>query len=585
MLSYEEGLPTPGSAGILAGNRDRLRGMDPEAKDLQSVDVAAVAGSWDRLVGSFLEGYFETHPIFAAGAGRHEYDGRLPDWSLTGIAEEVARARSERSRMAEFDPALLDERRAFERELVTSVLDSDLFWLESVEWHRRNPLFYAGPLDPNLYLSREYAPLERRMRGYVDYARAVPRAVEQARANLHTPMPRTYAELGERSFSGLAGYYESDVPAVFAAVDDADLQTEFRQANAAAAKAARELGAWFHDQIPSSSTAGEDFRLGAELFSLMLRSTERVDVPLAELEEAGRLDLERNLVALREACAAYAPGLAVEECLAQVESRKPAGGPVAGARRQLAGLHRFIVEKDLVSIPGSEGIKIEEAPPYQRWNSAYIDIPGPYDRHLPSIYYIAPPDPSWTPEEQAQYIPGEADLLFVTAHEVWPGHFLQFLHSNRAESELARLFVGYGFAEGWAHYSEELMWESGFGEGDPYLHIGQLQNALLRNVRYVVAIGLHAGSLTIEEAERMFRELAFQDPANARQQAARGTFDPAYLNYTLGKLMVRKLREDWTASRGGHAAWREFHDRFLSFGGPPIPLVRKAMLGEVGAVL
>jgi len=559
--------------------------MDPEAKDLQSVDVAAVGGSWDRLVRSFLDGYFEVHPTFAAGAGRHEYDGRLPDWSAERVEGEIARLHSERARAAEFDPAMLDERRAFEREILTAVIDADLFWLEAAEWHRRNPLFYAGPLDPNLYLSREYAPLEQRLRAYVDYARAVPRAAEQARANLRTPMPRTHAELGEMSFRGLAGYFESDVPAVFAAVEDADLQAEFRQANAAAAQAMRELGAWFHEQIPPAGQDAGEFRLGADLFASMLWHTERVDVSLAELEDAGRRDLERNLAALREACAAFAPGLSVAECLARVEARKPAGGPVAGARRQLAGLRRFIEEKGLVSIPGAEEARVEEAPPYQRWNSAYIDIPGPYDRHLPSIYYIAPPDPSWTPEEQARYIPGEADLLFVTAHEVWPGHFLQFLHSNRAESELARLFVSYGFAEGWAHYSEELMWESGFGNGDPYFHIGQLQNALLRNVRYIVALGLHTGSLAIEEAERMFRELAFQDPANARQQAARGTFDPGFLNYTLGKLMVRKLREDWTASRGGSSAWREFHDRFLSYGGPPIPLVRRAMLGAEGGLL
>ncbi|MFP5284595.1 MAG: DUF885 family protein, partial [Thermoanaerobaculia bacterium] len=200
-------------------------------------------------------------------------------------------------------------------------------------------------------------------------------------------------------------------------------------------------------------------------------------------------------------------------------------------------------------------------------------------------YYISPPDPSWSPEERAAYLPGEADLLFITIHEVWPGHFLQFLHSNRAESEIGRLFVTYGYAEGWAHYSEEMMWEAGFGEGDPLLWMGQIQNALLRNVRYLVALGLHTGTMTLDEAERMFRDYAFQDAANARQQAARGTFDPGYLNYTLGKLMVRKLRDDWTTPRGGRAAWRDFHDRFLSYGGPPVPLVRKAMVGEGGGLL
>jgi hypothetical protein len=562
-----------------------LPSMDAETKSLQCLDASVVAGGWDHFVRSFLDGYFELHPTFASGAGRHEYDGRLPDWSPEGFEREIAWLRTERARAAEFDPATLDPRRAFERELLKVVVDSDLFWLEDAEWHRRNPLFYAGAIDPNLYLARDYAPLARRMRAFVDYARAVPRAAGQVRAQLLTPMPRTHAELGEMTFAGLAGYLESDVPAVFATVADPALQSEFQEANAAAARALRELGAWFHEQIPPPGTDAGEFRLGAELFARMLRETERVDMPLAELEAAGRRELERNLAALREALAAFAPGLPVADGLARMHARKPAEGPVEAARRQLAGLRRFVEERGLVSIPGEEEARIAEAPPYQRWNSAYIDIPGPYDRHLPSVYYIAPPDPSWTPAEQEQYIPNEADLLFVTIHEVWPGHFLQFLHSNRAESELGRLFVTYGFAEGWAHYSEEMMWEAGFGDGDPYLRLGQLQNALLRNVRYVVALGLHAGTMTLEEAERMFREQGLQDPASARQQAARGAFDPGYLNYTLGKLMVRKLRDDWTAPRGGVSAWREFHDRFLSYGGPPVPLVRKAMLGEMGPLL
>ena len=559
--------------------------MDAETKSLQCLDASVVAGGWDHGVRSFLDGYFELHPTFASGAGRHEYDGRLPDWSPEGFEREIAWLRAERARAAEFDPATLDERRAFERELLSVIVDSDLFWLEDAEWHRRNPLFYAGAIDPNLYLARDYAPLARRMRAFVDYARAVPRAAGQMRAQLLTPMPRTHAELGEMTFAGLAGYLESDVPAVFATVADPDLQAEFQEANAAAARALRELGAWFHEQIPPPGTDAGEFRLGAERFARMLRETERVDMPLAELEAAGRRELERNLAALREALAAYAPGLPVADGLARMHARKPAEGPVEAARRQLAGLRRFVEERGLVSIPGEEEARIAEAPPYQRWNSAYIDIPGPYDRHLPSVYYIAPPDPSWSPAEQEQYIPNEADLLFVTIHEVWPGHFLQFLHSNRAESELGRLFVTYGFAEGWAHYSEEMMWEAGFGGGDPFLRLGQLQNALLRNVRYLVALGLHAGTMTLEEAERMFREQGLQDPASARQQAARGAFDPGYLNYTLGKLLVRKLRDDWTAPRGGREAWREFHDRFLSYGGPPVPLVRKAMLGEMGKLL
>jgi hypothetical protein len=530
---------------------------------------------WDGFVRSFLEGYFEQFPTFGSSVGRHEFDGRLPDWSPEAMAAGNAWLRAQREQALAFTD--LDERRALERDHLLTQLDTDLFWRAEAEWPLRNPIFYSGPLDPCLYLTREYAPLERRMRAYIDYARAVPRAAEQIRANLRTPLPPTLANLGRQTLGGLADYFDSDVPPIFASVADPDLQEAFRKANDAAAAAMRGLGSWFAKEAEGEGGAG--FVMGEETFRRMLCATERVDVPLDQLEAAGRRDLERNLAALREACAQLAPGKPVADCVEEVAAQKPPEGPVGAARRQLAGLRRFIEEKGLVSIPGNEEVHIAEAPTYQRWNAAFIDIPGPYDMHLPFTYYISPPDPAWSPEERAAYLPGEADLLFVTIHEVWPGHFLQFHHSHRSESEPGRLFVGYGFAEGWAHYAEEMMWEAGFGGGDPRLHIGQLQNALLRNVRFLAAIGLHTGRLTVDEVERMFREHAFQDAANARQQAARGTFDPGYLNYTLGKLIIRKLRDDWTGPRGGRPAWRAFHDRLLSFGGPPLPLVRRALLG------
>jgi uncharacterized protein (DUF885 family) len=252
---------------------------------------------------------------------------------------------------------------------------------------------------------------------------------------------------------------------------------------------------------------------------------------------------------------------------------------------QLASLKTFVQSAGVASIPGNEEALVDEAPPYNRDNFAYIDIPGPYEKGLPATYYIAPPNPSWTQKEQQEYLPGQADLLFTSVHEVWPGHFLHFLHSNRTESLVCRLFVGYAFAEGWAHYAEEMMWEMGLGGGEPEIHIGQLSNALLRNVRFLSAVGLHTRGMTVAESERMFREQAFTDAGTARQQATRGTYDPAYLNYTMGKLMIRKLRTDWAASRGQKAAWRDFHDRFLAYGGPPIPMVQQAMLGDAAGSL
>jgi uncharacterized protein (DUF885 family) len=233
-----------------------------------------------------------------------------------------------------------------------------------------------------------------------------------------------------------------------------------------------------------------------------------------------------------------------------------------------------------MTIPGPEEALVAQAPPYNAQNFAYIVTPGPYEKNLPAVYYIAPPDPKWTREEQQKYVPGESDLLFTSAHEVWPGHFLQFLHANRNRSRIGQLFVGYAYAEGWAHYAEEMMWDAGLRAGSAEAHIGQIVGALKRDARFLSAIGLHTQGMTVAESEKLFLDGALLDPGNARQQALRGTYDPAYLNYTLGKLMILKLREDWTATRGGRKAWKPFHDQFLSYGGPPLPMVRKQMLGD-----
>jgi len=531
---------------------------------------------WPSFVHQFIESYFKIHPDFAVYSGRHEFDGMLPDWTPEGLKAEAAWLHMERDAASKY----LGKSERFERDYLIAVIDKDLFWLEVARSPYKNPTYYG--LDPNVYIARPYAPPDVRLKAYIKYANNIPAAAEQIRKNLVTPLPKTFVDIGRITFGGLASYYENDVPTVFSDVGDEQLQKDFRQANAGAIKAMKSLDAWFEQQ---RATATDNFALGSKVFSQMLSMTERVDVPLDELERIGRRDLNRNLDALKQACAAFAPGKSVEECVQMVGAKKPEGGPVEAARKQLVDLRAFLTKQNVVSVPGTEVAEVHESPPYQRWNAAYIDIPGPYETNLPSIYYIAPPDTSWSEKERDEYIPGKSVLLFTSVHEVWPGHFLSFLHSNRSSSKFGQVFVGYAFAEGWAHYAEEMMWEEGLGNGDPETHIGQLLEALLRNVRFLSAIGLHTGKMTVEESEKMFREKAYQDPGNAKQQAARGTFDPAYLNYTMGKLMIRKLREDWCATRGGKSAWKEFHDTFLSFGGPPIPLVRKEMLGNAAGSL
>ena len=523
----------------------------------------------------FLETYFAANPLFAVYQGRHEYDGKFPDWTEAGLQQWNRRLHQLRDSAAAFPLSPSDSAARFERDYVISRIDRDLFWAERADWPHRNPESYTEYIDPNVYIAREYASLPDRMRAFTRYAANLPAALASVRANIHTPMAKPFAQIGQGRFAGLASYLKGDVPQVFASVSDTALRREFGPANAGAVKALEETATWFGEQ---EKKGNNDYALGRDRFADMLRMTEGVTVPLDSLEQRGREDMDRNLAALKEACGQYAPGRTIAECVQRMNNHKAPGSAVEAARLQLDTLEAFVRAKNLVSVPGTERALVHESPPYQRFNFAYIDIPGPYEKGLPSIYYISPPDPNWSKAEQASYVPGAADLLFTSVHEVWPGHFLNFLHSNRVPSTFGRVFVGYAFAEGWAHYTEEMMWEAGLGNGDPETHIGQLMNALLRNARYLSAIGLHTKGMSVAESERLFRE-AYQDPATARQQAARGTYDPAYLNYTLGKLMIRKLREDWTKDRGGKNAWHDFHDRFLSYGGPPIPLVRQAMVG------
>ena len=541
--------------------------------------AATETGAWATTRDALIEEYLRAQPAFAVYQGRHEFDGQLPDWSAEALGREIARLKAARDRANAV--AGLTGADAFERDYLVSQFDDDLFWLEDVQSPYANPAFYIGTLDPSPYLTREYAPLDKRMRAYIVYARSVQRAAAQIRANLRPPLARPLVERGISGFGGYAEFYQSDVPKVFASVTDATLQKEFAEANAGAAQAMTDLTEWLKSQ---RDTATATFALGPDKYARMLKATEGVTTPLAELEAAGRADMQRNQQALREACATFAPGATLQACMARMNANKPTGGAVAGARAQLDTLRTFVRDAGVVTIPGPEQALVAESPPYNRANFAYIDIPGPYESNLPSTYYIAPPDPAWTPAEQRDYMLGKASLLFTTVHEVWPGHFLQFLHANRNKSLVGRLFVGYAFAEGWAHYAEEMMWEMGLGNGDAETHIGQLRYALYRNARFLSAIGLHTKGMTVAESEKLFREEALIDPGNARQQAARGTYDPGYLNYTMGKLMIRKLRDDWSASRGGKKAWREFHDAFLTYGGPPIPMVREQMLGSGGSL-
>lgn len=548
----------------------------PVAENSPPPTQPASQAAWKDFVQATIQQWFTLDPSTAVYQGDHRFDGKLPDWSEAGLATRIAFLRSVVSDAGAYTN--LSPQDAMERDNLVSYARRELFWIVDADRPHNNPDWYiTGGLDPNVYVSREYADKPTRMRAMINFFNAVPTAAANIRANLKTPLPASFVKYGVAGFGGFAEYYRGDARTAFADVADPALQAEFKASSEKAGQAMADLTAWLKTQ---QASATQNFPMGADRFSKMLKETEMVDLPLDQIEAIGRADLKRNQEALKLACARYTPGKSIAQCFDKLNADKPKEGPVAAAAAQIPELTAFVREKDLATIPGTEQALVRESPPYNRQNSAYIDPPGPFEKGIPSIYYISPPDPAWSKQKQQDYIPGKNDLLFTSVHEVMPGHFLQFLHSNRAPSWIARIFVPYAYAEGWAHYTEEMMWEAGLGNGDAGVHVGQISNALLRDCRFLSAVGMHARGMTQAQSQEMFEKECYQTEGTAEQQAARGTYDPAYLNYTLGKLMIRKLRDDWTATRGGKAAWKSFHDTFLGFGGAPIPLIRQQMMNE-----
>ena len=321
----------------------------------------------------------------------------------------------------------------------------------------------------------------------------------------------------------MASHLQDDAPGLFADVEAPDLQGAFSDTVGPAVTALRDTVAWLELELENAT---EEFALGEERYRELLWRAYRIDLDWQTLKEVAETDLARNLELLRTTCELVDPEITVADCAARVRDDKPEAGAVARANEQLPELKEFMIGADIVGIPGEETAFVAEAPAYRRTNSAYIEIPGPYEQGLPSIYYIAGPDPEWPEETRRQYVPGEADLLNTSVHEVWPGHFLHSLYITRSDNQVGKLLRNSMLNEGWAHYAEELMQEAGLGDDRPLVRVGQILDALMRDVRFLSSIGLHIEGMSVETSQRMFTELAYLDPGNAEQQALRGTYGP-----------------------------------------------------------
>jgi uncharacterized protein (DUF885 family) len=525
-----------------------------------------------------FDAYLAHHPTTAVELGLHEYDGKLPDMTAAGIQARIAWLKGQEAAIAAFPAAELDAESQVEQAALLAELRGALFELDVLREPFRNPIGYAEDLELTQYIARDYAPLADRARGVMALCAAAPAHLQAAQANLPEAMPRTFVDTALLQVNGMIEFVGEDVATAMTGLDDPDLAGQVSESLLQCGAA---LTAYRDFLAKRLASANDDFAIGADRFLRMLADREMISIDLARLEQIGRSDLDRNLGGMELAARRLHPRRAIPQILARASADRPAAGKIlAEASAQSAAMRQLLIEKDLVSIPAEDVAEVRPSPPFMRWNFAFLSSPGQFEQKpLPSFYYISPPDPRWPRREQKDYIPPRHDLLFTTIHEVWPGHFLEYLHTRRHPSRILRSFCSYSFGEGWAHYVEQMMLEAGAGGDDPRAAIGQLSNALLRNARFVSAIGLHTRGMTVDQAIALFEKKGLQDRASSRQQAVRGTFDPGYLNYTLGKLMILKLREDWKARVGADYSLKAFHDQFLSHGCAPIPAIRRAMLG------
>ncbi len=540
--------------------------------------------NFSALVDKYFDSYFESHPAEATQVGFHQYDSKLEDFSTAGHNKEIAWLKDYLHKFEKLDHSRLSPDTAADLDWMISSIHSQLLELETVQMWRKDPDSYTSGVTNGIFLlmKRNFAPPEERLRSVMDRERQFPKAFEAARQNLENP-PRIYTEIALEQLPDVIDFYRKDVPEAFSQVKDAKLLAEFKTSNQAAIADLDSYQKFLHDRV--LPRANGDFRLGAENYRKKLLYEEMVDIPLDRLLEIGFADLRRNQQHMKVVAAQIDSKRSVAQVLADLQTHHPAPDQLLQAFRDtLGGLQQFIEEKKIITIPPGMLPILEDTPPFMRATTeASIDTPGPYEtKDNKALFNVTTPDPKWTAERTEDWMKAFNNSMIpgTAIHEAFPGHFVQFLWINQSSSKLRKIIACGSNSEGWAHYSEQMMLDEGYGNGDPKLRMGQLEDALLRNARFIVGIKLHTGAMTLAQAEQFFVEEGYQPASVAKVETKRGTSDPTYLVYTLGKLQILKLREDYRKKRGEDFNLLEFHNRLMQQGGVPLKIVRKAMLGD-----
>jgi uncharacterized protein (DUF885 family) len=538
--------------------------------------------AFTQITNDVLQDYFRRNPTAATDLGVHTYDDRLEDVSSSAVEDELAAARAFLTRLEGIDEKWLPPDQQIDREWLMHVLQASVLQLDVIRPWARDPDVYSSGLTNAAYvmIKRNFATPETRMAALTARMRRMPGALMEARRNLSHP-PRVYTEIAIDQLDGSRDFFNTAVVDAFADVKDASLRAEFDRARKDVTSAMTDYKQWLQTELLPRSDG--DFAYGAETYRKRLWAEEMIDTPLEQLLAEAEADLRKNQAAFVESARQIDPSKSPTAVLAEVETNHPpASELLATTQAELDALVAFVRDHHLVTVPAAPAARVQETPPFLRaTTSASMDIPGPFETQATEAYYnMTLPDPAWPKADQDAFMAQwyEPAISNVSVHEVWPGHYLQFLYAKDLSSSIRKIFGAATNSEGWAHYVEQMMIDEGFHAGDPRYRLAQLQDALLRDVRFIVGIRMHTAGMTMAEAQTMFERDAYQSVPIARSETRRGTSDATYGYYTMGKLAILKLRNDYQARLGSAFSLQAFHDAFIRVGPLPIPLVRRVMM-------
>lgn len=542
--------------------------------------------AFQSLVTDIVDEYYRENPTTATYLGIHAYDDRLEDLSATAIMANVAKAKAFRQKLDAIDPATLTLDARLDREFLQHQMDATVLQLDVVRNWEKNADSYPGAATNSVYtiMKRNFAPAAERLKLVIAREKQMPGLLAEARKNLKNP-PKIFTQIAIEQIDGNQGFFKKDLPLAFADVTDPALLKEFKASNDAVIAALGKYKAWLTKELLTQSKG--DYALGADTYAKLLMANEMIDMPLDQLLKVAEDDRKKNEDALVATAKLIDPKKTVQQALMQIEAQHPEPGALLKVTQDaLDSLRQFIVTKKIVDIPVSAPAHVQETPPFMRsTTSASMDTPGPFEAKATEAYYnMTLPDPRWSKAEQVDYMRQwyYPAISNVSVHEVYPGHYLQFLYAKNFPTLTRKVFGATTNIEGWAHYAEQMMIDEGFHATEPAYRMAQLQDALLRDVRFIVGIKMHTQGMTVEQAKQRFETDGHQPAAIALSEAKRGAGDPLYGYYTMGKLAILKLREDYRRKKGAAFSLQDFHDTFIQIGPLPLPLVREKMLGGQG---